>query len=160
MRVTVVGSGCVGPVPGACRADERNPVVSLGVDQAKIEQPVESGRPLFEPALPAERVDADINHVRLCIGADSRFGSHLFSNLLKGAVVRLGAYLTGLLAGGAQVVAYDPAATQETHRILRQRPGPSCASKALGATEDADALVMLTDWKRCATPTLNVCLPA
>src|SRR5260370_40088493 len=51
MNVTVIGTGYVGLVSGACLADAGNSVFCLGVDEEKIAQ-LNAGRiPIFEPGL-------------------------------------------------------------------------------------------------------------
>ncbi len=51
MKVTVVGSGYVGLVSGACLADVGNDVLCLDVDAAKIRILEEGGIPIHEPGL-------------------------------------------------------------------------------------------------------------
>jgi UDPglucose 6-dehydrogenase len=51
MRVTVVGTGYVGLVSGACLADVGNEVLCLDVDPEKIRILEEGGIPIFEPGL-------------------------------------------------------------------------------------------------------------
>lgn len=61
MRVTVVGSGYVGLVTGACLADTGNHVVGLDIDAAKVARLQEGHCPIYEPGLPAllrENLDA------------------------------------------------------------------------------------------------------
>ncbi len=179
-----------------------------------------------ELALLAERVGADIDHVRRGMGSDPRIGSHfLYAGcgyggscfpkdvralihtaheeglalgvvsaveaanerqkkvLVEKVVARLGADLTGLrmaiwglafkpdtddmraapslvvidglLARGADVVAYDPVAMAEAKRALGPRAGLSYASKALQAAQGADALLVLTEWKEFRSPDLQ-----
>lgn len=48
-----------------------------------------------------------------------------------------------LMEGGAQVRAYDPQAMDNARSLL---PGLECARSALEAVEDADLLLILTDW--------------
>jgi UDPglucose 6-dehydrogenase len=51
MNITVIGSGYVGLVSGACLADLGNNVICLDVDPKKIEM-LQSGRvPIYEPGL-------------------------------------------------------------------------------------------------------------
>ena len=51
MKVTVVGSGYVGLVTGACLSEMGNHVVCLDVDARKIQMLNEGGIPIFEPGL-------------------------------------------------------------------------------------------------------------
>jgi UDPglucose 6-dehydrogenase len=51
MNVTVIGSGYVGLVAGACLADAGNQVVCLDVDARKIAQLNSGGMPIYEPGL-------------------------------------------------------------------------------------------------------------
>ena len=56
-----------------------------------------------------------------------------------------------LLAEGCSVVAYDPAAMKRTEQVLPTGPCLSYASDAYEAAEDADALLILTDWSEFAS---------
>jgi len=61
------------------------------------------------------------------------------------------ALIRGLLAAGARVSAYDPVAMDAARAAL----GPSPAvfgSSALGVCDDADALVLMTEWEEFAAP--------
>ena len=51
MKITVIGSGYVGLVSGACLADLGNDVVCLDVDPRKIEVLNSGGVPIYEPGL-------------------------------------------------------------------------------------------------------------
>ena len=51
MKITVIGSGYVGLVSGACLAEVGNDVLCLDVDPAKIKILEEGGIPIFEPGL-------------------------------------------------------------------------------------------------------------
>ncbi len=53
MRITVIGSGYVGLVSGACLADTGNDVLCLDVDERKIERLKRGEIPIFEPGLEA-----------------------------------------------------------------------------------------------------------
>jgi UDPglucose 6-dehydrogenase len=53
MKVTVVGTGYVGLVSGACLAEVGNDVLCLDLDAAKIQTLQDGGIPIFEPGLQA-----------------------------------------------------------------------------------------------------------
>jgi UDPglucose 6-dehydrogenase len=58
--------------------------------------------------------------------------------------------IEGLLARGAQVVAYDPVAMPEAKKILGTRIG--YADGPLAALDGADALLIVTEWKEFRSP--------
>ena len=51
-----------------------------------------------------------------------------------------------LLAEGCSITAYDPAALKRTQDVLPAGPNLRYATDAYAAAEDADALLILTDW--------------
>jgi UDPglucose 6-dehydrogenase len=51
-----------------------------------------------------------------------------------------------LLAEGCSLVAYDPAAIKRTQEVLPSGPNLRYAADAYAAAQDADALLILTDW--------------
>jgi UDPglucose 6-dehydrogenase len=51
-----------------------------------------------------------------------------------------------LLALGATITAYDPEAAENTKKYLGERTGLDYADNAMAATENADALVIVTGW--------------
>ncbi|HMO46195.1 MAG TPA: UDP-glucose/GDP-mannose dehydrogenase family protein [Rubrivivax sp.] len=57
-----------------------------------------------------------------------------------------------LLARGAAVCAYDPVAMTEAKRVLGERPRLAFADSAAAALQDADALVIVTEWKEFRSP--------
>ncbi|CAH1387627.1 UDP-glucose dehydrogenase family protein [Candidatus Nitrotoga sp. M5] len=60
--------------------------------------------------------------------------------------------ISDLLEAGATVTAYDPAAMPESQRIFGNNPGISYAENPLAACKDADALVIVTEWKEFRNP--------
>jgi UDPglucose 6-dehydrogenase len=60
--------------------------------------------------------------------------------------------IEGLWKMGATVVAYDPVAMAESRRVFGDEPRLSYASSPIGALEDADALVIVTEWKEFRAP--------
>ena len=60
--------------------------------------------------------------------------------------------IEGLWKMGATVVAYDPVAMTEARRIFGDDPRLSYATSPFGALEDADALVIVTEWKEFRAP--------
>ena len=74
MNVTVIGTGYVGLVAGACLADAGNQVLCLDVDAAKVEQLNAGGIPIFEPGLePIVRRNRAAS--RLAFTTDARSGA-------------------------------------------------------------------------------------
>jgi UDPglucose 6-dehydrogenase len=63
--------------------------------------------------------------------------------------------LEGLWARGACVAAYDPVAMPETQRIYGDRPDLRYAQSPLAALNNADALVLVTEWKAFKSPDFN-----
>lgn len=57
-----------------------------------------------------------------------------------------------LTALGAEVVAYDPVAMDEARRVMPDLPGLRYAHSAREALDDADALVIVTEWKEFRSP--------
>jgi UDPglucose 6-dehydrogenase len=60
--------------------------------------------------------------------------------------------IEGLWNMGATVVAYDPVAMDESRRIFGNDPRLAYATSPLGALDDADALVIVTEWKEFRAP--------
>ena len=57
-----------------------------------------------------------------------------------------------LLRRGATVVGYDPVAVHEARRAFGEPAGLSFADNAMSALQDADALVIVTEWKEFRSP--------
>ncbi len=57
-----------------------------------------------------------------------------------------------LLARGARVQAYDPVAMTEARRVLPPSPSMVFAASAVDTLRDADALVIVTEWKEFRSP--------
>jgi len=65
-------------------------------------------------------------------------------------------FLDEVLAAGATVTAYDPAAMEETQRVLKGAQGLSYAKSPNEALEGADALVIVTEWKEFRSPDFDL----
>lgn len=64
--------------------------------------------------------------------------------------------LADLFAAGASVVAYDPVAMHEARRVFGDDPRLSYAETPSAALDDADALVIVTEWKEFRSPDFDV----
>ncbi len=64
--------------------------------------------------------------------------------------------MEGLWALGATVTAFDPAAMKETQHIYGDRADLSYADNAKNALLDADALVIMTEWKAFKSPDFSI----
>jgi UDPglucose 6-dehydrogenase len=62
------------------------------------------------------------------------------------------AIIHSLLAAGAKVTAYDPAAIESARRAIGPLEGLDYAGGAMAALEGADALVIATEWKEFRSP--------
>lgn len=60
--------------------------------------------------------------------------------------------IDGLLARGAKVQAYDPVATEEASIIYSDNSAVSFCDSIYAASESADALVIVTEWKAFRSP--------
>jgi UDPglucose 6-dehydrogenase len=60
--------------------------------------------------------------------------------------------IAGLFAAGATVTAYDPVAMHESQRIYGDEPRLRYADGPMAALRDADALVIVTEWKEFRSP--------
>lgn len=69
MRITIIGSGYVGLVTGACLAELGNDVFCLDVDQKKIDLLNAGGVPIYEPGL-KELIDRNRTAGRLQFSTD------------------------------------------------------------------------------------------
>ncbi|HET7546302.1 MAG TPA: UDP-glucose/GDP-mannose dehydrogenase family protein [Usitatibacter sp.] len=84
MKVSIIGTGYVGLVTGACLADVGNQVLCLDVDARKIERLKAGEIPIFEPGL-KEIVRANVASGRLSFTTDPREGA-LFARVQMIAV--------------------------------------------------------------------------
>jgi UDPglucose 6-dehydrogenase len=60
--------------------------------------------------------------------------------------------IEALLQAGASVQAYDPAVTGTPTRLLARREGFSFADDPIAAASDADALLIVTEWREFRSP--------
>ena len=64
--------------------------------------------------------------------------------------------MEGLWAKGATITAYDPVAMKETQHIYGDRAELSYAENSKDALNNADALIIITEWKAFKSPDFNV----
>ena len=69
MNITIIGTGYVGLVTGACLADLRTNAFCLDVDQAKIDLLNNGGIPIYEPGL-KEIIERNVDAGRLTFSTD------------------------------------------------------------------------------------------
>ena len=69
MNISIIGTGYVGLVTGACLADIGNNVFCLDVDQAKIDTLNSGGIPIYEPGL-SEVVESNVAARRISFSTD------------------------------------------------------------------------------------------
>lgn len=60
--------------------------------------------------------------------------------------------IADLLANGATITAYDPVAMHEAKRLYADEPRLTYAANPLAALDNADALVIVTEWKEFRSP--------
>ena len=61
-----------------------------------------------------------------------------------------------LFRRGATVTAYDPVAMTESRRIFGDEPRLAYAERPMQALDNADALVIVTEWKEFRSPDFDV----
>ncbi len=71
MKITIVGTGYVGLVTGACLASTGNDVVCLDIDAAKIAQLLQGRSPIYEPGL-SDLIARNASFGRLAFTTDRR----------------------------------------------------------------------------------------
>ncbi len=64
--------------------------------------------------------------------------------------------MEGLWARGATVTAFDPAAMKETRHIYGERADLRYADNTKDALQDADALIIVTEWKAFKSPDFDI----
>jgi UDPglucose 6-dehydrogenase len=73
LKITVIGSGYVGLVTGACLADSGNDVLCVDIDQAKIDRLLAGEVPIYEPRL-AELIEGSRENGLIDFTTDRRRG--------------------------------------------------------------------------------------
>jgi UDPglucose 6-dehydrogenase len=116
MRVTMIGSGYVGLVSGACFADFAHEVVCVDKDQRKIDALLSGQMPIFEPGL-EDLVSTNVAEGRL------RFTTDLADGLSKAEVVFIAVGTPSRRGDGHADLSYVYAAAKEiaelaTHSLV------------------------------------------
>jgi UDPglucose 6-dehydrogenase len=70
------------------------------------------------------------------------------------------ALIDDLVAAGASVRAYDPAAGQEAARIFAKNPSVKVEQSAMAALQGADALAIVTEWQEFRSPDFDAIVKA
>ncbi len=85
MKVTIIGTGYVGLVSGACLADLGNDVLCLDVDQAKIDRLNSGEIPIYEPGLESlVRHNAQAGRLRFTTDVEASVGHGQFQLIAVG----------------------------------------------------------------------------
>ena len=71
MKITIIGTGYVGSVTGACLADLGNEVICLDIDKEKIERFRKGELPIYEPGL-SDLVKRNVREGRLSFTTDKK----------------------------------------------------------------------------------------
>jgi len=137
MKICVVGSGYVGLVTAGCLAEAGNRVTCVDVDEAKIRRLEAGSIPIYEPGL-AEIVKHNLALDRLNFTTDFKVG-------VDNSLVIFLAVGTPSACDGSDPEAASAAAATLTGKI---RIFPN----GYDACENADAVVILTDWQEFRNP--------
>jgi UDPglucose 6-dehydrogenase len=73
VNITIIGTGYVGLVTGACLADSGNDVVCVDIDKAKIDKLLSGGVPIYEPGL-TELIARNREDGRIDFSTDAKRG--------------------------------------------------------------------------------------
>ena len=137
MRITMIGTGYVGLVTGACLADLGHEVTCLDIDTDKIERLREGDVPIFEPGLP-DMVERTMSLERLTFSSD-------FATAIPGRdVVFIAVGTPGLPDGIADLSQVD-SAIANTAAVAD--PGTTIVIKStvpVGTTERAKEILAAT----------------
>ena len=112
MKITVIGSGYVGLVSGACLADVGNDVLCLDIDPKRIELLNSGGVPIFEPGLSAV-IKCNVAAGRL------RFTTDVAESIMHG-LVQLIAVGTPPGEDGSADLQYVVAAARAIGRVMTE----------------------------------------
>ncbi len=113
MRVTMIGSGYVGLVSGACFADFAHEVVCVDKDQRKIDALLNGKMPIFEPGL-EDLVSTNVQAGRL------RFTTDLADGLANAEVVFIAVGTPSRRGDGHADLSYVYAAAKEIAELATQ----------------------------------------
>jgi UDPglucose 6-dehydrogenase len=136
VKITVVGTGYVGLVTGACLADMGNHVLCLDVDAAKVRSLNDGHIPIYEPGMePIVRRNRDAGSLSFTTdvaasvahGSCNDRGGHHRAKLGRRAIRLAAARAIGRLMGGGR---WSPPG-----RRCRSAPPTKCLERSRGAHE-------------------------
>ena len=153
MRISVMGTGYVGIVTGACFAELGNEVACIDVDRAKVEL-INSGKsPIFEPGLEAllvknlgKRLNATLDAEKsimeseitfICVGTPPRADGGTDLKYIEAAAGTIGKVLAKKGKGHVVVVksTVPPGTTEKVEKIIS-----SCGAKGFGIAMNPEFL--------------------
>lgn len=133
MNISVIGTGYVGLVAGACFADSGNKVYCVDIDDRKIQKLKQGEIPIYEPGL-KDIVDRNIEHKRI------HFTTNIEEGVDHGEIIFIAVGTPSSVDGSADLkyvleVARSIAKSMKEHKIVVLKSTVPVGTHALVATE-------------------------